>query len=124
MSLIGPLGPLGLMGLLGNTSGRACRKTDFRPQTSDFFPSLSKLWFLSKSKHRVLQVIQKVLIFAKTKILMKPNYLRIIIVVALCFSIGYLIPSLTVKRPYIDALFAVAVVILFALMLYSMKKGK
>ena len=69
-------------------------------------------------------MIQKVLIFAKTKILMKPNYLRIIIVVALCFSIGYLIPSLTVKRPYIDALFAVAVVILFALMLYSMKKGK
>ena len=69
-------------------------------------------------------MIQKVLIFAKTKILMKPNYLRIIIVVALCFSIGYLISSLTAKGLYIDALFAVAVVILFALMLYSMKKGK
>ena len=55
---------------------------------------------------------------------MKPNYLHVVVKIALCFSAGYLITNLIVKKMYVDATFAAVIVILFGLLTYSMKKGK
>ncbi len=53
---------------------------------------------------------------------MKPNYLLIFAVVALCFCVAYLITSLIVKQMYVDAAFASTVVLLFVFMIYSFNK--
>jgi len=54
----------------------------------------------------------------------KVNWIAVIAIIALGFCVGYLIAHLIVKKMYIDALFAVAIVVLFPLLFYFIKTGK
>ena len=56
----------------------------------------------------------------KTKI----NWLLIIALIALVFCVSYLISHLIIKKLYIDAAFVVAIVVLFPLLVYSVRHGK
>ncbi len=54
----------------------------------------------------------------------KINWLAIIAIIALVFCVAYLITHLIVKKLYVDALFAAAIVILFPCLVYCIKNGK
>ena len=54
----------------------------------------------------------------------KINWLLIIALIALVFCVSYLISHLIIKKLYIDAAFVVAIVVLFPLLVYSVRHGK
>lgn len=54
----------------------------------------------------------------------KINWLLIIALFALVFCVSYLISHLIIKQLYLDALFVVAVVVLFPVLIYSIRNGK
>ena len=53
----------------------------------------------------------------------KINWLLIIALIALVFCVSYLISHLIIKKLYIDAAFVVAIVVLFPLLVYSVRRG-
>ena len=54
----------------------------------------------------------------------KPHLLTIASFALLCFSVAFLVAHLVTKHLYADAAFAVAVPVLFALMMHFIRKGK
>ena len=54
----------------------------------------------------------------------KINWLLIIALIALVFCVSYLVSHLIIKELYIDAVFVVAIVVLFPLLVYSIRRGK
>jgi len=52
------------------------------------------------------------------------KYLAAISIILLCFCVSYLVTHLIVKGQYVDAAFAVAVPVLFGLMIYFIRAGK
>jgi len=53
----------------------------------------------------------------------KINWLLIIALIALVFCVSYLVSHLIIKKLYIDAAFVVAIVVLFPLLVYSVRRG-
>ena len=59
----------------------------------------------------------------ETSMKRKINWLLIIALIALVFCVSYLVSHLIIKKLYIDAAFVVAIVVLFPLLVYSVRRG-